>query len=275
MIVLPPQPRVGSTDLAYAHGVTLLAITHLPSPRMNEAVRTFIDVRRIDLERAAWQHAEYRRALEHAGTTVVVLDGNLDHPDAVFVEDTAIVLDEIAIVASMGAPSRRDETGCIEAELRHHRAEIARIEHPATLEGGDVLRVGRTLFVGATGRTNRAGLETFTTIARRHGYDVRSVAVDGCLHLKTACTALPDGTMLINARWIDTRALAGAHLLDVASDEPDAANVVLVGERVLMSSAYPRTIEKVRAHGVHVDTVDLSEFSKAEGSATCLSILVP
>src|SRR5262249_48138304 len=163
---------------------------------MNDAVRTFIEVKEIDLDRAALQHADYRRALERAGAKVVVLDTSVAHPDAVFVEDTAVVLDDLVVLASMGTTSRRGEVDGVEVELRRHRAQFARIEHPATLEGGDVLRVGRTLFVGATRRTNSAGREALASLARAHGYEVRNVAVNGCLHLKTACTALPDGTIL-------------------------------------------------------------------------------
>jgi len=253
----------------------IVAITHVPSPQMNDALRTFIDVHAIDLERAMRQHEDYRRVLERAGAEVVTLTASIAHADAVFVEDTAIVLDEIAVLASMGASSRRREVDGVEAELKRHRVDVARIDAPATLEGGDVLRVGRTLFVGATTRTNDAGFDALARIAGRYGYDVRRVAVDGCLHLKTACTALPDGTLLVNARWLDTRDLAGAPLLHVDDGEPDAANVVLIGERVVMAAAYPRTIELVRRRGFHVDAVDLSEFAKAEGSATCLSIIVP
>jgi len=253
----------------------IVAITHMPSPRMNDAVRTFIDVHAIDLDLAALQHEEYRRVLERAGAQVVVLDVNLAHADAVFVEDTALVLDEVAIVTSMGAPSRRDEPRGIEPELLRHRRTIARIEAPATLEGGDVLRVGRTLFVGATARTNAAGVAALRAIAGPLGYTVRTVAVDGCLHLKTACTALPDGTLLVHPRWLDERDLAGFEVLHVAEGEPDAANVALVGNRVLMGAAHPRTTELVRARGFEVDVIDLSEFAKAEGCVTCLSILVP
>jgi dimethylargininase len=241
---------------------------------MNDALRTFIDVHPIDLDLAALQHEEYRRVLERAGAQVILLDTNVDHADAVFVEDTAVVLDEVAILTSMGAPSRRDEPQGIEPELRRHREEIVRMEGPATLEGGDVLRVGRTLLVGATARTNAAGVDALRRIAGRFGYQVRAVAVDGCLHLKTACTALPDGTLLVSPRWLDARDLAGFPILHVAEGEPDAANVALVGERVLMGAAHPRTIDLVRARGFGVDAVDLSEFAKAEGCATCLSILV-
>jgi dimethylargininase len=251
----------------------LVAITHVPSPRMEEAVRTFIDVLPIDLARVAAQHAAYRRALAEAGARVVVLDTNAAHADAVFVEDTAIVLDEVAILTSMGAPSRRDEPAGIEAELQRHRGELARIEAPATIEGGDVLRVGRTLLVGVTSRTNRAGLEALEAVTRRFGYAVRAVRVAGCLHLKTACTALPDGALLVSRRALDLRDLEGFALVDVAEGEPDAANVALVGERVLMTAAHPRTLDLVRRRGFAVDAVDLSELAKAEGSATCLSLL--
>jgi dimethylargininase len=253
----------------------LVAITHAPSPRMNDALRTFIDVHSIDLDLAALQHEEYRRTLERAGAQVVLLEANVDHADAVFVEDTAVVLDEVAILTSMGAPSRRDEPRGIEPELRRYRSEVARIEAPATLEGGDVLRVGRTLLVGTTGRTNRAGIDALRSIAGRFGYEVRAVPVDGCLHLKTACTALPDGTLLVNPRWLDVRDLAGFPVLHVADGEPEAANVALVGERVVMGGGHPRTLSQVRARGFGVDVVDLSEFAKAEGCVTCLSILVP
>jgi dimethylargininase len=254
----------------------IVAITHAPSPRMNDALRTFIDVHAIDLDLAALQHEEYRRVLERAGAEVVLLHTNLDYADAVFVEDTAVVLDEVAILTSMGAPPRREEPRGIAPELQRYREEIARIEAPATLEGGDVLRVGRTLFVGATARSNAQGIEALARVAKPFGYDVRVVPVSGCLHLKTACTALPDGTMLVNPRWVDARDLGdGVAVVHVPESEPDAANVLLVGERVVMGAAYPRTIELVRGRGFEVDAIDLSEFAKAEGCATCLSILVP
>lgn len=259
---------------APASSTKTVAITHVPSPHMNDALRTFIDVRPIDLDRALLQHAEYRRVLERAGAQVVLLETNLAYADAVFVEDTAVVLDEVAILTSMGAPSRRDEPRGIESELRRHRDEVVRMEAPATLEGGDVLRVRRTLFAGATARTNAAGIDALRRIAGRFGYEVRTVAVDGCLHLKTACTALPDGTLLVSPRWIDARDLAGFPVLQVAGGEPDGANVLLIGGRVVMGAAHPRTVDLVRARGFEVDVVDLSEFAKAEGSATCLSILV-
>lgn len=252
----------------------LVAITHVPSPRMNDAVRTFIGVHAIDVELATRQHAAYRAMLERAGAKVVVLDVNVDHADAVFVEDTAIVLDEVAVLTSMGAPSRADEPRGIEPELLRHRSEVVRVEMPATIEGGDVLRVDRTLFVGLTARTNAAGVEALANATKRFGYEVRAVRIDGCLHLKTACTALPDGRLLVSPRWVNERDLAGFPVVHVPADEPDAANVALANGRVLMGSAHPRTLDLVKGLGFDVDSVDLSEFAKAEGCVTCLSILL-
>jgi dimethylargininase len=255
--------------------MTTVAITHVPSPRMEDALRTFIAHERIDLELASRQHDAYRGALVRAGARVVLLDTNREHADAVFVEDTAIVLDEVAIVASMGAASRQREPAGVEAELLRHRGEIVRVVPPATLEGGDVLRVGREVLVGITSRTNLEGIQALEAVTRRFGYALRRVRVDGCLHLKTACTALPDGALLLNRRWVDVRDLEGLSLVDVPDDEPDGANVALVGERVLMGAAHPRTIEVVRRRGFETDAIDLSEFAKAEGCVTCLSILIP
>ena len=252
----------------------LVAITHLPSPRMREALRTFIDVEPIDLALAARQHEAYRAALVHAGAHVVVLDTNLAHPDAVFVEDTAVVVDEIAVLTSMGAPSRLGEPAGVEAELRRHRAEVVSLAETATLEGGDVLRIGRTLLVGRSARTSAAGIAALGKLLARFGYEVRGVRVDGCLHLKTACTALPDGRLLANLRWVERADLAGFALLEVAESEPDAANVALVGERIVTGAAHPRTLESLAHAGFVVTAVDLSEFAKAEGCATCLSILL-
>lgn len=253
----------------------LVAVTHQPSPRMNDALRTFIDVAPIDLAKVAAQHAAYRALLEKAGAEVVVLDANLELPDAVFVEDTAIVLDELAVLTSMGAPARRAEQPAIEAELRKHRAEITRLALPGTLDGGDVLRVGRTLLVGASGRTNGAGIAGLAACLRPFGYEVRKVAIAGCLHLKSACTALPDGSLLVNPRWLDARDLDGFALVAVADDEPDAANVVLVNDQIITASAHPRTRAIIEARGFAVWTTDLSEIAKAEGCGTCLSLLVP
>lgn len=248
-----------------------IALTHLPSARMNECIRTHAEHAEIDLARAISQHEAYRRALAQAGAEVRVLDANGAHPDAVFIEDTAIVLDEIAIITSMGAEARRDEPRAVQAALAPLR-RLVRIELPATIEGGDVVRVGKTLLVGRTGRTNDAGIAALRANVTPYGYDVLSIEVRDCLHLKTACTALPDGALLVNPVWASE--LRGFELVPVAPDEPHAANVVVVEEHAIMSSAYPRTAAIVAKHARDVLTVDLSEFAKGDGCATCLSLLV-
>lgn len=251
----------------------LAALVHVPSPRMDEAVRTHVPHETIDVARVAEQHDGYRRMLEGCGVEVRVLDANREHPDCVFVEDTAIVLDELAIVASMGAPSRAREPSGIEPALRLYREEVVRIEPPATIEGGDVLRVGRKLLVGVTSRTNALGLVALAEIVRPRGYVVVPVRVSGCLHLKTACTALPDGTLLVNPAWIDLGSLLGFELLGVHEDEPHAANVLLAGDVVCTGTSSPGTVEEIRRRGFDVRTTDLSELAKAEGCATCLSLV--
>lgn len=250
----------------------MLALTHLPSFNMAECLRQDADGPAIDGERALQQHAGYREMLGRCGATVHVLDVNRRHPDCVFIEDTAIVLDEVAILCSMGHPSRRAEPAGIEPPLRRYR-EIERIDLPATIDGGDVLRVGRRLMVGISGRTNAAAVETLKTIATRYGYEVDPVPVTGCLHLKSACTALPDGRLLANPGWLDATALARYAIVPVPADEPDAANVALVGETVCAAAGHPQSAELVRGLGFFVETTDLSEFAKADGCVTCLSLL--
>jgi dimethylargininase len=251
----------------------MIALTHAPSPQLDQCELTHRPREPIDHAIAARQHADYCALLERCGAQVRVLTANRDFPDSVFIEDTAIVLDEVAVLASMGAKSRRGEPAGIEPELRRHR-EIVRLELPATLEGGDVLRVGRKLLVGISSRTNQAGRAALAEIGSRFGYEILPVPVRGCLHLKSAVTALPDGTLLLNAAWLDTKALKGFPLLPVPETEPSATNVLRAGGRVCLPVAYPQTAALLRQRGFAIETVDVSEFAKAEGCVTCLSLLI-
>ena len=239
---------------------------------MEQGERTHVERTAIDYAQACAQHVAYGQMLRDCGAEVRVLDVNRDHPDSVFIEDTAVVLDEVAIIASMGAEARRAETASLEGELQKYRA-VERIALPATLEGGDVLRVGRTLFVGVSSRTNRAGVNALAAIARRHGYKIIPVTVRECLHLKTACTALPDGTLLVNPAWLEATSLSAFECVAVPEAEPWAANVALVGTTVCLAAEHPRTAEMIHRRGFQVRTAALSEFAKAEGGATCLSLL--
>ncbi len=249
----------------------MLALTHAPSPRMENCVRTYVAEAPIDRTRVVRQHEEYCRLLRHCGFEVHTLDANGELPDCVFIEDTAIVLDEVAILASMGAPSRRAEPAGIESELRKYR-DVQRIEAPATIEGGDVLCLGGTVLVGVSSRTNRAGVSALQALIGRYGYQCVPVPVRGCLHLKTACTALDEDRLLVNAAWLDVAALRGFELLHVPEEEPWAANALLAGRSVCLAADHVRTVERVRKLGFDVQTIDLSEFAKAEGGVTCLSI---
>jgi dimethylargininase len=250
----------------------MIALTHRPSPHMAACQRTYVPQAASDLELAERQHAAYCTALSACSADVRTLDVNGDFPDSTFIEDTAIVLDEVAILCPMGTASRRAEPARIEPVLRKYR-EVVRIELPATLEGGDVLCAGRKLLVGQSSRTNAAGIAALAAIVGRYGYDIRAVPVHACLHLKTACTALPDGRLLVNSAWINIAALQSRELVHIPATEPWGANVALVGNTVLSAAAHVQTAELIRRLGFTVNPVELSEFAKAEGGVTCLSLL--
>jgi dimethylargininase len=250
----------------------LMAITHLPSPNLQRGERTYIGNAPIDAALAARQHEAYRNALRACGATVVVLDENRDLPDCVFVEDTAIVLDEIAVMMSMGAESRRREPPAIEAVLAKHRP-IERVSLPATIDGGDVVRARRALYVGASPRTNAAGIDALRDIVKPFGYTVTAIPVHGCLHLKSGCSALPDGRFLVNADWIDVSPLPRAALVHVPAGEPWAGDVLAIDSTVIASDAFPETIALLAGSGLDVIPVAVSEFAKAEGGVTCLSLV--
>ena len=250
----------------------LIGLTRPVSASINDCELTFHEQQPIDVERAIEQHRAYEDCLRGLGVEIVRLPAEPHLPDAVFVEDTAIVVDEVAIIPVMGAASRRPETASVATALQSYRP-LRYLEAPATLDGGDVLRVGRQVFVGLTRRTNREGIAQLAAHLAPFGYEVRAVEVTGCLHLKSACTQVGDGTLLINRGWVDATAFAGFDFVDVATDEPSAANALLIGETVVMPSAFPQTIALLEARGLKVLRVDVSEFQKAEGGVTCKSII--
>ena len=233
---------------------------------------TFQEREPIDLARARAQHAAYAELLRALGLEVVELPADAALPDCCFVEDVAVVLDEVALVTRLGAASRRGETAAVEVALARYRP-IERTRAPATLEGGDVLRVGRRLFVGRSSRTNAAGVERLAQVAGPLGYRVVPVAVTGCLHLKSAVTGLDDERVLVNRAWLDPAPFEGLELVDVAAGEPGAANVLAVAGHVVVHPGFPRTLERVAALGYAVRPLDVSEFLKAEAALTCKSLL--
>jgi dimethylargininase len=251
----------------------LTAITRTPSAALDRCELTHLAREPIDLAAARRQHEAYEAVLAGLGCTVLRLAEEPDLPDAVFVEDTVVVLDEVAIVTRPGAASRRAESGRVAVALSRWRP-LAAIEWPGTLDGGDVLAVGRTLFVGRSTRTNEAGIAQLEAIAAPAGYRVQPVAVRGCLHLKTAVSAIAEDALLMNRAWLDPSAFAGFDIVDVDRAEPFAANVLRVGAALVHPAAFGRTRARLERRGLEVHAVDVSELAKAEGGVTCCVVLV-
>jgi len=253
----------------------MIAITRRVSPAIAHCELTHLERSPIDLATAERQHADYEALLDRLGCRVISLPSDPALPDSVFVEDTAVVLDQIAIITRPGAESRRAETEFIARTLERHRP-LAHIEEPGTMDGGDILRVGTTIWIGETSRTNRAAIEQFRAIAGPFGYDIRCLDVFGCLHLKTAVTQVrgANPALLVNPAWIDPAAFNGIEIIEVAAGEPMAANALLVGEIAVSSTVFPRTVRRLEEHGIRVICIDATELAKAEGGLTCCSLIL-
>jgi dimethylargininase len=250
----------------------LMALTRGVSPDIEGCELTYRQREPIDYRRALEQHEEYCRQLRDCGAEQIALDAGEALPDCCFVADTAVVVDEVAVISSMGAASRRGEMAAVEPLLARYR-QVVRVEPPATAEGGDTVCVGRRLFVGLSRRTSAQGVEALRRILRPFGYEVAPVRVRGSLHLSTACSALDEETVLLNPHWIDAEPFARFNVLRVPEEEPWAANTLRVGETVCVEAMAPRTEQLVRRYNKSVRAVDISEFRKAEGSLSCLSIV--
>ena len=250
----------------------LIAITREVSPAIERCELTHLARAPIDLAVAYAQHEEYERCLEALGCSVQRLPASLDLPDSVFVEDTAVVFDEVALLTRPGAESRRPELASVATQLAPYRS-IACIEPPGTLDGGDVLVVGRRVFVGISSRSNAAAIEQMRRLLAPYGYDVRAVAVHGCLHLKSAVTAVADNLLLVNPAWIAASELGAYDIVEVDPAESFAANALRIGDDVVYPAEFPRTLGRLRKRGLHVHTVPAGELAKAEGAVTCCSIV--
>jgi dimethylargininase len=248
-----------------------IALVRRPGPRLAEGLVTHVGRRPVDVGLATRQYAAYVAALEAAGRRVQPVAPADGRPDAVFVEDTVVVCDGLAVLTRPGAPQRRPEVVGTEKAVRDLGLDVAHIEAPATLDGGDVLQVGKTVYVGRSGRTNEDAICQISRHFGRLGRRVVPVSVSGCLHLKTAMTALPDGTLIGVPEWLDTSVLPGLRV----APEPEGAHVVILGEdHVLLATSASRTAEHLRAEGYAVTTVDISQFEALEGCVTCLSVLI-
>jgi len=250
----------------------LTAITRVPSLSLPSCELSFLERQPIDVANARAQHRAYQDALRKAGARVVELPPLDELPDACFVEDTAIVLDDIAVLSPMGAMSRRPESEAMAAVLSEYRP-VHWLRPPATLDGGDVLRLGKTLYVGQTPRTNAAAVEQLCAVLAPRGYRVVAVPITECLHLKSACTRMDDTTVLLNPAWVDRAVFDGASLLAVADSEPWGANAVRAGNTVIFPASEPHTRTAVERKGFTTMAVDVSELQKAEAGVTCLSLV--
>jgi dimethylargininase len=248
------------------------AITRAVSPAIVNCELSFISRQPIDLQIARAQHHAYEQLLEKLGAHVVSLPAEPNLPDSMFVEDPAIVLDELAVIFPLGTESRRPEA----ATLAHAISKFRKLEYvtlPGTLEGGDILRIGRKLFVGLTKRSNAEGIRQLTVILAPRDYEVIPVPVTGCLHLKSAVTALGPDTLLANRAWIDPAPFSAFRFIDVDPAEPHAANALALAETIIFPSSFPRTRARIEAAGFHVTPLDISELQKAESGLTCSSLI--
>jgi dimethylargininase len=250
----------------------LVAVTRGVSPSIADCELTHLERTPIDIEIARAHHAAYEATLTELGCRVEQLPAEPGLPDSVFVEDVAVVLEEVAVITRPGAESRRGERSSIERTLEPYRT-LAHIRSPGILDGGDVLVAGHDIHIGLTSRSDTSAIDQFRAIVGDHGYRVHGVAVRGCLHLKSAVTAVADDTLVINPERVNADHLGDRRCISVDPTEPDAANVVRVGGTILVAAAYPRTADRISAAGFDVRSVEASELAKAEGALTCCSLI--
>lgn len=249
-----------------------IAVTREVSAAMQRCELSYLPRTEIDMALAREQHQAYEEALASLGCRVRRLPELPEQPDSVFVEDTAVVLDELAVICRPGAGSRRDEITSMALVLKRYRA-LVNITAPGTLDGGDVLVIGRILYVGLSARSNQEGAAQMAAAISPHGYRVITLEPKGCLHLKTAATLVAPGLVLINPAWVDGRAFEDMDCLEVDPTEPHGANAVLIDHSVIYPESFPRTRERLRGRGLKVVSVDMSETEKAEGGVTCCSLI--
>ncbi len=250
-----------------------LAITRQVSRSIVDCELTHLARVPIDVDRARRQHREYEEALKQLGLAVLSLPEEPALPDSVFVEDAALVLDECAVILRPGAASRRPETASIARALYPYRKPF-HIEEPGRLDGGDLLRLGRRLYLGLSSRSDTNALEQLQEIVQPLGYELSPVAVSGCLHLKSAVTQISPDTVLINPAWVDPANFPGVKSIEVDPSESYAANALLTAGTIIYPASFPRTEARLRAAGIPMVTVTVDELAKAEGAVTCCSLIL-
>ncbi len=250
----------------------LTAITREVSSSFANCELSFIPRQSIDLAKARAQHHAYQEHLRKLGARVISLPEEPTLPDSMFVEDPAIVLDELAVICPLGTETRRKEADTLAAALQKYR-KLAFVKLPGLLEGGDVLRVEKRIFVGLTGRSNAEGIRQLAVIVSQYGYDLTAVPVSGCLHLKSAVTYLGRNTLLGNRAWFQWERLPKFEWIDVDPAEPHAANALAIADSVVFAASFPRTRERIEAKGFRLIPIEIGELQKAESGLTCSSLL--
>jgi dimethylargininase len=250
----------------------LTAITRAVSPALAHCELSFIERIPIDMEKARSQHHAYERTLAALGANVISLPPEPELPDSMFVEDPAIVLDELAIVFPLGTETRRREAESLAKAIAPFR-KIEYVTLPGTVEGGDILHVGKKLYVGLTARTNEEGIRQLRKIVDPYGYEVIAVLVTGCLHLKSAVTFLGNNTLLANRYWFDAAPFADYEWIDVDANEPHAGNALALNGSVIFPASFPETRARIEAKNFKVIGLDIAELQKAESGLTCSSLI--
>ena len=250
----------------------LTAITRQVSPAIAMCELTHLERQPIDLPTAISQHHLYEQALLELGVEVISLPADPELPDSVFVEDTALVLDELAILTRPGADSRKPEVASIGQALSHYR-ELVAIQSPGSLDGGDILQVGRKVFIGISTRSNLSAVQQMQTCLKPFGYQVQGIQVAGCLHLKSAVTLIAEDTLLINPTWVNIAEFDAFKLVEIHPSEPYAANALRIEEVLLYQPGFSGTAKQLEAAGFQLKLVDASELGKAEGALTCCSLV--
>jgi dimethylargininase len=251
----------------------LTAITREVSRSIVYCELTFLERVPIDVDRAREQHAQYRTALKYLGVSLISLPEEPNMADSVFVEDTALVLDECAIITRPGAAPRRRETESIASKLEPYR-KLFHIKKPARIDGGDILCVGKDIYVGLSERSDLLANDQMHEYLQPLGYKIHSVEVTGCLHLKSAVTQITEDTLLINPQWVDKKEFRGMKFLEIDPSEPYAANALLIDQTIIYPTAFPKTQKRLEDAGIRMLTVDADELAKAEGAVTCCSLII-
>ena len=249
------------------------AFTRAISPAIARCELTHLARVPIDMPVAGAQHAAYEAALASLGCRVERLPDLPEHPDSVFVEDCAVVLDEIAVITRPGASARRGETKSVAEALAGHRT-LVHIEAPHTLDGGDVLLLDRTLHVGLSTRSSAEAVAHLDALVTPHGYRAQGIEIRGCLHLKSAATRIAERLLLVNPEWVDPDRFPDHATVAVDPGEPQGANALRIGDSVILSAEHPRTRARLEAAGLSTMPLEMSELAKAEGAVTCCSLIV-